>query len=63
MDSLVIFMMDLSPTKMKIIISPPPLTGEGQGGGRLDGLPPTFTLLDKALNLTLVVNNISYLTG
>jgi hypothetical protein len=26
-------------------------------------LPPTFTLLDKALNLTLVVNNISYLTG
>jgi len=42
---------------------PPPLMGEGEGGGGHGWVPPTFTLLDKALDLTLVINNISYLTG
>jgi hypothetical protein len=39
--------------------------GEGWGEGVTSpiGFPLPFTLLDKALHQTLVVNNTSYLTG
>jgi hypothetical protein len=37
--------------------------GEGGGEGEVTSIPLPFTLLDKALDPTLVVSNASYLTG